>query len=93
MMANVEEGLIQQYVDEIRVLSVKAYDGEDVKVRVQDSVGRAVEHFKIVVGSDARANVAAYRGRLKLSADLTHESQPAVRETLLYAASVCPESV
>lgn len=93
MMANVEQGLIQQYVSEIQALTVKAYHGEDVKVRVQDSVGRAVEHFKIVVGSDAKANVAAYRGRLKLSADLTHESQPAVRETLLYAVSVCPESV
>lgn len=93
MMANIEEGLIRQYVDEIQALSVKAYGGEDVKVRVQDSVGRAVEHFKIVVGSDAKANVAAYRGRLKFYCDTVHESQQAVRETLLYAVSVCPESL
>ncbi|TWR52502.1 hypothetical protein FIV41_25785 [Pseudomonas marginalis] len=93
MMANVEEGLVQQYVSEIQALTVKAYHGEDVKTRVQDSVAQAVAHFNIIVGSDPKANVAAYRGRLKLYADLTHESQPAVRETLLYAASVCPESV
>ncbi|MGE7816531.1 hypothetical protein ACQKMW_24385 [Pseudomonas sivasensis] len=93
MMANIDEGLIQQHVGEIQALSVKALDGEDVKVRVQDAISQAIEHFNIVKGSDPKANVARYRGRLKLHADLAHASQPAAKETFLYAVSVCPESL
>lgn len=93
MMANIDEGLIQQHVGEIQALSVKALSGEDVKARVQQAVSQAIEHFNIIQGSDPRANVARYCGRLKLHAELAHASQLAAKETFLYAVSVCPESV
>ena len=93
MMADIDEGLIQQHVREIQALSVKALGGEDVKDRVQHAVSQAIEHFNIIQDSDPKANVARYCGRLKFHAELAHASQPAGKETFLYAVSVCSESL
>ena len=88
-----EEGLITIYVRDIQGLSVRAEAGEDVKAEVDVVVKKACEHFYIVKSSDPQANLTAFKGRLKLTAEISHPSQPAIKNTLMYAASICPDEI
>ena len=92
-MSDYEEGLISQYVYEIQALGVRAEAGEDVKAAVEAVVKKAVEHFRIVKSSDPQANLSAFKGRLGITAEVAHSSQPAFKRTLQYAASVCPAEI
>ena len=88
-----EEGLITQYVKQVEALAARAEAGSDVTTEVEAVVAKACEHFRIVKTSDAQANLAAFRGRLKITAEVVHASQRKYKETLNYAASVCPSSL
>ena len=90
MQAKHEEGLINPYVHKIQALAVKAVDGENVKTRVEAAVKEALEHFAVVKSSSPAANVAAFKGRLKIMAEVTPANQPEYEKTLEYAASLIP---
>ena len=92
-MSDHEEGLIRQYVDAIKALGVRAESGEDVNAAITSKVNEAVDHFRIIKSSDPLANLLAFKGRLKLTAEATHPSQPAFKQTLRHAADICPDSI
>jgi hypothetical protein len=92
-MNNHEEGLILQYVRKIQSLGVRAEGGEDVKAEVEAVVTKTVEHFRIVKSSPPKANLEAFRGRLKVYAEIAHPSQPAFKRTLEYASSITPTEI
>jgi hypothetical protein len=92
-MSEHEQGLIIQYVHEIQALGVRAEAGEDVLAAVEAVVAKAVEHFRIVKSSDPQANLSAFKGRLGITAEVAHSSQPAFKRTLQYAASICPSEI
>jgi len=88
-----EEGLIEQYVHEIRAQAVRAERGEDVVTAVQAVLDRAVEHFRLVKSSDPQANLLAFKSKLKLTAELAHASQPNFKKSLEYAFENCPDKI
>lgn len=92
-MSNYEEGLIQQYVSELRACAVRAENGENVLSAVDAVLEKAVEHFRFVKSSDPQANLLAFKSRIKLTAELTHPSQPEYRAALEYAYKYCPGEV
>jgi hypothetical protein len=92
-MSDYEEGLITQYVHQIQALGVRAEAGEDVISAIDAVVTKAVEHFRIVKSSDPQANLSAFKGRLKITADVTHSSQLAFKRTLQHAADTCPAEI
>ena len=92
-MNNHEEGLISQYVEKIQSLGVRAESGEAVDSAVVLAIKSACEHFRIVTTSDPAANLATFKGRLKSSAELTHNSQPTYKRTLLFAVENCPNAL
>lgn len=92
-MSSHEDGLIQQYVDAIQALGVRAESGEDVTAPIASKVQEAVDHFRIVKSSDPQANLLAFKYRLKAVAEVTHSSQPRFKETLKQAADTCPNSI
>lgn len=89
-MSDHDEGLITQYVDKIRALGIRAEAGEPVTASVDKIVSQAIEHFRIVKSSSPKANLSAFKGRLAITADVVHSSQPEFKRTLQYAADTCP---
>lgn len=88
MQAKHEEELISQYVAQVQQLAVKSLGNVDVSEEIKTTVAKACKHFDAMVTSDPTANRAAFKGRLTIYGDLTHESQPKYQETLRYAASL-----
>ena len=88
MQENHEEGLINIYVTKVQALAVRALNGDDVNEKIKAVVLEACTHFDAVVTSSPAENRAAFKGRLGIYGDLTHESQPKYREALRYAASL-----
>jgi hypothetical protein len=87
-----DKGLIAQYTKIVKVLAVKAHKGENVTSQVESVVREACEHFSRSRASDPDALLNGFREALKMAAELTHESQPKVRETLAQAASLVIET-
>lgn len=92
-MSEYEEGLIGQYVDQVQALAVRAEANEDVTAKVETVVANAVEHFRVVKSSDLQANLSAFKGRLSIASEVAHSSQPKFKETLQYAAKICPTKI
>ncbi len=91
-MQSYEKGLIKQYVDKIRSLAVQAQQGAEVEKKIEKLVQEACEHFRIVNTSN-QANLDAFRGQLKMQAELVHSSQPMNKKALEYAISKCPDNL
>lgn len=91
MQGQSEKGLVEQYVSGVRALAVRAYDGESVEHVVQEFIEKACSHLSHMASTTPAANLAAFAAQLKFQAALTHESQPAYKNTLLYAASLIPQ--
>lgn len=92
-MSTHEEGLIEQYLHQIRALAVRAECGEDVATAVEAVLDEAVKHFRIVKSSDPQANLSAFKGKLKFNAELAHPSQSSFKKTLQYAIEKCPDTI
>ncbi|MBO9881221.1 hypothetical protein [Xanthomonas sp. D-109] len=92
-MSNHEEGLITQYVHQIQALGARAEAGEDVISAIDAVVKKAIEHFRTVKSSDSQANLSAFKGKLAITAEVAHSSQPALKRTLQHAAEICPAEI
>ncbi len=83
-----DKGFIAQYTKIVQLLAVKAHKGENVTSQVECLVHEACDHFSRSRASDPAPLFNEFRGALKRAAAVSDESQPQVRDTLEYAASL-----
>jgi len=88
----VEEGLINQYISELRSLAVKIECGEDVYKDIDKCVIKICDHFSILKGSDPNDNLKSLKGRLKIILD-TYAKPSKMYEALKYTLLKFPESI
>jgi hypothetical protein len=88
MQNNYDEGLINQYISQIEALAFKAQEGKDVEADIKAVLEKASTHFLIVKTSDSNANLARFKARLKLNAEIVHESQLKYKTALNLASKL-----
>jgi len=92
-VSNHEEGLVDQYIREIRALGVRAETGANVQADVRAVVAKACEHFRVVKTSSPQANLAAFKSKLKAASDRADSLLSGYKRTLKQAASACPPEI
>ena len=85
MESSHDEGLVQQYAGMVAALAVKAEQGRVVDAELVEVIGQAREHFDVCSTSNASANTMALRGKMKIAAQTTDESQPRTAQVFLDA--------
>lgn len=87
-MSSSETGLVNQYLAEVQKIATKAIDGSDVNAQLNACIDAAIDHFRVVVGSDPMSTLENFIGQLKFQAGIAEASQPKFADVLRRAAEL-----
>jgi len=86
MNRDIEEEMMDDYINKIQLLASLALNGEQVESSIDTVVSEACYFLFLFRRCDVPANLLAFKSRLQKLAKSTHKYLPAYKRPLIYAA-------